>query len=120
MKDGALTLSLTPHLAALPAIPHLFNYVAHTVTPTPHSHSTHPTLALIVPTAPLPTLWQQAVLRAILGYFTNAPLKDIPTLEVPLHTLIELRPRPDGTMAIEMIPARVSVDGSVGCGEGWR
>ncbi|KAG1663909.1 hypothetical protein FOA52_002672 [Chlamydomonas sp. UWO 241] len=46
----------------------------------------------------------QAVLRAILGYFTNTPLEDIPNLEIPLHTIIELRPRPDGTMEVERLP----------------
>ncbi|KAG2485295.1 hypothetical protein HYH03_015969 [Edaphochlamys debaryana] len=46
----------------------------------------------------------QAVLRAILGYFMAKPLASIPTLDVPLHTLIELRPRPDGTMDFDYIP----------------
>ncbi|KAL6745907.1 6-phosphofructo-2-kinase-domain-containing protein [Haematococcus lacustris] len=41
----------------------------------------------------------QAVLRAVLGYFMGVPLDDIPSLEIPLHTLIELTPMPDGTMA---------------------
>lgn len=48
----------------------------------------------------------QAILRAIYGYFTATPLKDIPRLEIPLHTLIELQPRPDGTMDV----SRFSVD----------
>jgi hypothetical protein len=30
--------------------------------------------------------------------------QSIPTLEIPLHTLIELRPRPDGTMDLEYVP----------------
>lgn len=30
----------------------------------------------------------QAVLRAVYGYFTATPLKDIPRLDIPLHTLI--------------------------------
>ena len=30
--------------------------------------------------------------------------QDIPRLEIPLHTLIELTPKPDGTMAEERIP----------------
>ena len=34
-------------------------------------------------------------------------LQDIPRLEIPLHTLIELTPRPDGTMAEERIPLDV-------------
>eukprot|EP00891_Asterochloris_glomerata_P000953 jgi/Astpho2/953/gw1.00016.135.1_t len=32
----------------------------------------------------------QAVLRALYGYFNKVPLADIPRLEIPLHTLIEL------------------------------
>lgn len=34
-------------------------------------------------------------------------LQDIPRLEIPLHTLIELTPKPDGTMAEERIPLDV-------------
>ncbi|DBA78530.1 hypothetical protein WJX79_005894 [Trebouxia sp. C0005] len=49
----------------------------------------------------------QAVLRALYGYFNKIPLKDIPRLEIPLHTLIELTPKPDGTMAEERIPLDV-------------
>jgi hypothetical protein len=30
--------------------------------------------------------------------------QDIPRLEIPLHTLIELVPKPDGRMAEERIP----------------
>ena len=74
----------------------------------------------------------QAILRALYGYFTKTPLKvrsggegwgrrqkkqsshkhppppspptqDIPRLEFPLHTLIELVPKPDGRMAEERI-----------------
>ena len=45
----------------------------------------------------------QAVLRAVIGYFTNTPLEEIPNVHVPLHTLIELRPNPDGTMQVEHI-----------------
>ena len=40
----------------------------------------------------------QAVLRAVYGYFMNVPPEQIPDIEVPLHTLIELTPMPDGTM----------------------
>uniref|UniRef100_A0A7R9VHD7 6-phosphofructo-2-kinase domain-containing protein n=1 Tax=Chlamydomonas euryale TaxID=1486919 RepID=A0A7R9VHD7_9CHLO len=50
----------------------------------------------------------QAVLRAVLGYFTNAPLDTIPTLQIPLHTIVELRPRPDGTMEVEQLPVALS------------
>ena len=31
---------------------------------------------------------QQAVLRAIFGYFIGAPSSDIPRIDIPLHTLI--------------------------------
>ncbi|KAG1672615.1 hypothetical protein FOA52_002095 [Chlamydomonas sp. UWO 241] len=55
----------------------------------------------------------QAVLRAILGYFTNTPLEDIPNAGVPLHTLIELRPRQDGSMEVEMVPVEMML--SVEC-----
>ncbi|KDD72310.1 6-phosphofructo-2-kinase, partial [Helicosporidium sp. ATCC 50920] len=41
----------------------------------------------------------QAVLRVLYGYFMNRPLEEVPTLEIPLHTIIELTPQPDGTMA---------------------
>lgn len=34
-------------------------------------------------------------------------IQDIPRLEIPLHTLIELTPKPDGTMAEERIPLDV-------------
>ncbi|KAK9817958.1 hypothetical protein WJX72_004907 [[Myrmecia] bisecta] len=45
----------------------------------------------------------QAILRALYGYFTKVPLAEIPRLEIPLHTLIELVPKPDGRMAEERI-----------------
>jgi len=48
----------------------------------------------------------QAVLRALYGYFQGIPLDQVPSLEIPLHTLIELTPMPDGTMH----EARLSVD----------
>lgn len=35
-------------------------------------------------------------------------MQSIPTLEIPVHTLIELRPRPDGTMDVEFIPIRLN------------
>jgi 6-phosphofructo-2-kinase/fructose-2,6-biphosphatase len=41
----------------------------------------------------------QAVLRALYGYFMNRNLEDVPRIEIPLHTLIELVPKADGTMA---------------------
>ncbi|GAQ89278.1 6-phosphofructo-2-kinase / fructose-2,6-bisphosphatase [Klebsormidium nitens] len=34
----------------------------------------------------------QAVLRALYGYFADKPLKEVPHIDMPLHTLIELVP----------------------------
>lgn len=45
----------------------------------------------------------QAILRAIYGYFMRIPLKEIPSVEIPLHTLIEMTPMPDGTMSVEKL-----------------
>jgi len=33
----------------------------------------------------------QALLRTILGYFTYLPLSEIPTFEIPLHTVFQLK-----------------------------
>jgi hypothetical protein len=41
----------------------------------------------------------QAVLRALYAYFMNRPLSAVPYIDIPLHTLIELAPKADGTMA---------------------
>lgn len=41
----------------------------------------------------------QAVLRVLYGYFMNRPLEEVPRIEIPLHTLMELTPKADGTMA---------------------
>ena len=41
----------------------------------------------------------QAVLRALYAYFMNKPLDTVPYIDIPLHTLIELAPKADGTMA---------------------
>lgn len=40
----------------------------------------------------------QATLRVMYGYFMGIPQEQIPSLEIPLHTLIELTPMPDGSM----------------------
>ncbi|GIL90017.1 hypothetical protein Vretifemale_17742 [Volvox reticuliferus] len=53
----------------------------------------------------------QAVLRAVYAYFMNVPPEDIPQLSMPLHTLIELTPMPDGTMSEQRFP--VDVDGDL-------
>lgn len=52
----------------------------------------------------------QAILRCIYGYFTATPPNEIPLLEIPLHTLIELRPRSDGTMEVQELKASVGID----------
>jgi 6-phosphofructo-2-kinase/fructose-2,6-biphosphatase len=49
----------------------------------------------------------QAVLRVIFGYLMAQPQSDIPSISIPLHTVIELTPRPDGTMGIEFIPVPI-------------
>lgn len=40
----------------------------------------------------------QAILRVLYGYFMKVDIHELPELEMPLHTLIELTPMPDGTM----------------------
>eukprot|EP00210_Caulerpa_lentillifera_P001990 g1908.t1 len=50
----------------------------------------------------------QAIIRAIYTYFMRLPLDECPSIEVPLHTIIELTPMPNGTMNVERIPVRVA------------
>jgi len=38
----------------------------------------------------------QALLRTVLGYFIHVPLSEIPYLEIPLHTVIQLKRSPNG------------------------
>ena len=47
--------------------------------------------------------------RRMLGslLLISAALQDVPRLEIPLHTLIELVPTPDGRMAEERIPFNI-------------
>ncbi|KXZ51897.1 hypothetical protein GPECTOR_11g330 [Gonium pectorale] len=45
----------------------------------------------------------QAVLRALLGYFMAVPLEKVPNEDIPLHTLLELQPLPDGTFGLKYI-----------------
>ncbi|XP_078446914.1 fructose-2,6-bisphosphatase isoform X1 [Wolffia australiana] len=40
---------------------------------------------------PVVVVSHQAVLRALYGYFADKPLKEIPYIEVPLHTIIEIQ-----------------------------
>ncbi len=44
---------------------------------------------------------RQAVLRVIFGYLMAKPQEEIPRITIPLHTVIELTPMPDGTMGVE-------------------
>ncbi|KAL8215190.1 hypothetical protein R6Q57_004639 [Mikania cordata] len=41
--------------------------------------------------APVVVVAHQAVLRALYAYFADRPLKEIPHIEVPLHTIIEIQ-----------------------------
>ncbi|CAH9073277.1 unnamed protein product [Cuscuta europaea] len=41
--------------------------------------------------APVVVISHQAVLRALYAYFADRPLKEIPNIEVPLHTIIEIQ-----------------------------
>ncbi|KAH3661952.1 hypothetical protein OGAPHI_006131 [Ogataea philodendri] len=50
----------------------------------------------------------QAVLRCIYAYFMNSPQEKSPWMSIPLHTLIRLEPRADGTIVTRIkanIPA---------------
>lgn len=65
----------------------------------------------------------QAVLRAVYGYLMGVPPEDIPGLHMPLHTLIELTPMPDGTMNeqrfevdINNVPPEAAAGGGGGAG----
>ncbi|KAL1202037.1 6-phosphofructo-2-kinase/fructose-2,6-bisphosphatase [Cardamine amara subsp. amara] len=41
--------------------------------------------------APVVVISHQAVLRALYAYFADRPLKEIPQIEMPLHTIIEIQ-----------------------------
>ncbi|XP_010089515.2 6-phosphofructo-2-kinase/fructose-2,6-bisphosphatase [Morus notabilis] len=41
--------------------------------------------------APVVVIAHQAVLRALYAYFADRPLKEIPHIEIPLHTIIEIQ-----------------------------
>eukprot|EP00252_Welwitschia_mirabilis_P010042 TRINITY_DN23090_c0_g1_i1.p1 TRINITY_DN23090_c0_g1~~TRINITY_DN23090_c0_g1_i1.p1 ORF type:complete len:739 (+),score=158.26 TRINITY_DN23090_c0_g1_i1:395-2611(+) len=41
--------------------------------------------------APVVVIAHQAVLRALYAYFADRPLKEVPHIEVPLHTIIEIQ-----------------------------
>ena len=61
----------------------------------------------------------QAILRVIYGYFTQKPIEEIPNMSIPLHTLIELTPYPDGKMHERRFPLDVAAllpDMSMGMG----
>ncbi|GAX82741.1 hypothetical protein CEUSTIGMA_g10167.t1 [Chlamydomonas eustigma] len=54
----------------------------------------------------------QAILRVIYGYFMAVSPEEIPRLSIPLHTLIELTPMPDGQMSVQMLPVDINADPS--------
>ncbi|XP_048324165.2 6-phosphofructo-2-kinase/fructose-2,6-bisphosphatase isoform X1 [Ziziphus jujuba] len=41
--------------------------------------------------APVVVISHQAVLRALYSYFADRPLKEVPHIEIPLHTIIEIQ-----------------------------
>ncbi|KAL5580694.1 hypothetical protein UlMin_013136 [Ulmus minor] len=41
--------------------------------------------------APVVVIAHQAVLRALYAYFADRPLKEVPHIEIPLHTIIEIQ-----------------------------
>lgn len=41
--------------------------------------------------APVVVVAHQAILRALYAYFADRPLKEVPDIEVPLHTIIEIQ-----------------------------
>jgi broad specificity phosphatase PhoE/predicted kinase len=45
---------------------------------------------------PMLVIGHQAVLRALYAYFVNRPREDVPYLDIPLHTVIELIPKAYG------------------------
>jgi hypothetical protein len=70
----------------------------------PGSHSTP--AACFTPHPPPPTLHPHTVGQRLSS--ATRPCLQIPRLEIPLHTLMELRPRPDGTMEVEFIPVAIT------------
>ncbi len=68
---------------------------AHTPTPAPDT-TCHRSLS-----------FPRQVLRAVYAYFMGVPSEDIPCLDIPLHTLIELNPMPDGTMSERRFPVDI-------------
>uniref|UniRef100_A0A0E0KYW9 6-phosphofructo-2-kinase domain-containing protein n=1 Tax=Oryza punctata TaxID=4537 RepID=A0A0E0KYW9_ORYPU len=41
--------------------------------------------------APVVVISHQAVLRALYAYFADRPLREVPDIEMPLHTIIEIQ-----------------------------
>lgn len=39
---------------------------------------------------------QQAVMRCLYGYFVGTDLEEVPQLEVPMHTVVQLTPKAYG------------------------
>ena len=49
----------------------------------------------------------QQISRTVCARSKICALQDVPRLEIPLHTLIELVPTPDGRMAEERVPFNI-------------
>jgi len=47
---------------------------------------------------PVIVVGHQAILRCLYGYFANQAIEDIPHIDIPLHTVIELTPKTYGFM----------------------
>ena len=47
------------------------------------------------------------MLRAILSYFMNYPLEELPYVRVPLHTVIKLTPQAYGTKMEEYVAGKL-------------
>eukprot|EP00736_Rhodelphis_marinus_P000105 Rmarinus@m.19836 len=51
-------------------------------------------------TSPLIIIAHQAVLRCLYGYLANKPAEELPHIDIPLHTLIELTPHAYGATEV--------------------
>lgn len=47
-------------------------------------------------TNPLVIIGHQGMLRCLYGYFSNTPIEKIPTMDIPLHTVIKFKPKDYG------------------------
>lgn len=51
------------------------------------------------------------MLRVVFGYLMAKPQEEIPCISIPLHTLIELTPMPNGQMSVEYIVSGLMKEG---------